>query len=89
MFAPKKLETASSTPAPTSAAPAVDTAIGALGQYVGSAHRYRIQWEAGRVEYFIDGALVHTELGAFAANLNVGASDFNSAARRSRSTGCT
>ena len=55
-----------------------DTAIGAPGQYVGSAHRYRIQWEAGLVEYFIDGALVHTELGSFATNLNVAASDFNS-----------
>ena len=55
-----------------------DTAIGAPGQYVGSAHRYRIQWEAGQVEYFIDGALVHTELGSFATNLNVAASDFNS-----------
>ncbi len=55
-----------------------DTPIGAPGQYVGSAHRYRIQREAGQVEYFIDGALVHTELGSFATNLNVAASDFNS-----------
>ena len=56
----------------------LDVPIGAPGQYVGSPHLYRIQWNAGQVQYYVDGNLVHTE--AFnpgTPNLNVAASDFN------------
>ena len=67
----------------------LDTPVGTPGQYIGSPHRYRIQWEAGQVQYFIDGTLVHTDTATFLVPLHVGASDFNSVARRSRSTGCT
>ena len=57
---------------------AADTPIGAPGQYVGSQHLYRIQWDAGQVQYYIDGNLVHTDSATFGPNLNVAASDFNS-----------
>ena len=40
--------------------------------------RYRIQWDAGQVQYYIDGNLVHTASATFGPNLNVAASDFNS-----------
>ncbi len=56
----------------------LDVPIGAPGQYVGSPHLYRIQWNAGQAQYYVDGNLVHTE--AFnpgTPNLNVAASDFN------------
>ena len=59
---------------------AQDTPVGAPGDYVGSPHRYRIQWEAGAVRYFIDGVPVHTDNTSIASNVNVGASDFNKAA---------
>ena len=55
---------------------ATDTPIG--GQYIGSAHKYRIQWDAGQVQYYVDGTLVHTDNATFGSNLNVAASDFNS-----------
>ena len=57
---------------------AADTPVGAPGQYVGSQHLYRIQWDAGQVQYYIDGNLVHTASATFGSNLNVAASDFNS-----------
>ena len=53
-------------------------AIGTPGQYTGSPHRYRIQWEAGQVLYFIDGNLVQTDIAVLASGLNAGASDYNS-----------
>ena len=56
----------------------VDTPIGAPGQYTGSEHHYRIQWDAGQVQYYIDDALVHTDSATFGPSLNVAASDFNS-----------
>jgi hypothetical protein len=57
---------------------AADTPVGAPGQYVGSQHLYRIQWDASQVQYYIDGNLVHTASATFGPNLNVAASDFNS-----------
>ena len=57
---------------------ALDNPVGAPGQYVGSPHRYRIQWNAGQVQYYIDGALVQTESVTFGPNLIGAASDFNS-----------
>ena len=62
----------------TNAGTLQDTPIGTPGQYVGSAHRYRIQWEAGGVQYFIDGSLVHADIASLTSSLNVGASDYNS-----------
>ena len=53
-------------------------AIGTAGTYTGSPHRYRIQWEAGQVLYFIDGNLVQTDVAVLASGLNAGASDYNS-----------
>ena len=44
---------------------AADTPVGAPGQYVGSQHVYRIQWDAGQVQYYIDGNLVHTASATF------------------------
>ncbi len=56
-------------PTPRSAPPASTS---------GSQHLYRIQWDAGQVQYYIDGNLVHTDSATFGPNLNVAASDFNS-----------
>ncbi len=53
-----------------------DTPVGAPGQYVGSAHRYRIEWDASEVRYFIDGGLVATHSASFGPSLNAAASDF-------------
>jgi len=47
------------------------------GSYLGAAHHYRIQWNAGSVAFLIDGALVHTEVVAIAGPMRAGASDFN------------
>ena len=46
---------------------ATDTPIG--GQYIGSAHQYRIEWDAGQVQYYVDGTLVHTDNATFGSNL--------------------
>ena len=48
---------ASSTPAPTPAAVPPTPRSGAW-PYVGSPHVYRIEWDAGQVQYFVDGNLV-------------------------------
>ena len=54
-----------------------DSPIGGLGQYVGSSHLYRIEWDATQVRYYVDGALVQTHaITAFGPNLNVAVSDF-------------
>ena len=66
---------------------ATDTPIG--GQYIGSAHKYRIQWDAGQVQYYVDGTLVHTDNATFGSNLNVAAVTSTPAGPASRSTGCT
>ena len=73
-----RLSTSGQLYASTNTGTTIDTPVGTPGQYVGSAHRYRIQWEPGEVKYFIDGSLVHTDSASFATNLNVAASDFNS-----------
>ena len=51
-----------------------DTPVGAL---VGAPHRYRIEWDANQVRYFVDGNLVATHSGTFSTALRVAASDFS------------
>ncbi len=51
-----------------------DTSLG-LG-YVGSPHRYRIDWNANSITFFIDGTLVATHNVAMAASMRPIASDF-------------
>ncbi len=38
---------------------AIDTSLGST--YIGSPHRYRIEWGAAAITFYIDGALVHSE----------------------------
>ena len=51
-----------------------DTPVGAL---VGTPHRYRIEWDANQVRYYVDGNLVATHSGTFSTALRVAASDFS------------
>jgi hypothetical protein len=44
-----------------------NTDVGSPGAFVGSSHRYRIEWDAGQVRFFIDGNPVATHTGAFGA----------------------
>jgi Bacterial Ig-like domain/Purple acid Phosphatase, N-terminal domain/Glycosyl hydrolases family 16 len=46
---------------------------------LGSPHRYRIEWNANDVRYYVDGALVATHTTSFAAQMRPIASDFNPA----------
>ena len=58
---------------------APNTAIGAPGQYVGSSHLYRIEWDTAEVRYYVDGALVATDAVDFSTTqMRPLASDFNS-----------
>ncbi|HXH27801.1 MAG TPA: hypothetical protein VNL37_02080, partial [Candidatus Polarisedimenticolia bacterium] len=47
------------------------------GTFLGSPHRYRIDWSAASVDFYIDGALVHSEPVAIATNLRPAFSDLN------------
>ncbi|WP_375437790.1 DUF4082 domain-containing protein, partial [uncultured Hymenobacter sp.] len=42
----------------------------------GSPHRYRIDWKAASIEFYVDGTLVHTSAVALTTPMRVGASDF-------------
>ena len=54
----------------------LDTGVGA--QYLGSFHRFRIDWKTDSVDYYIDGALVHSDAVAITAPMRaVAASDFD------------
>ncbi|WP_303310999.1 N,N-dimethylformamidase beta subunit family domain-containing protein [Hymenobacter sp. BT730] len=46
------------------------------GSLYGTAHRYRIDWKAASIEFYVDGALVHTASVALSAPMRVGVSDF-------------
>jgi hypothetical protein len=46
------------------------------GSFLDAPHRYRIDWKAGGFDYYIDGALVHTEPIAIATAMRPGISDF-------------
>ncbi len=48
------------------------------GLLIGSEHRYRIEWDAGEVRFYVDGAPVATHSASFGPAMNVAASDFNS-----------
>ena len=57
----------------------VNAPIGNPGDYVGSPHRYRIEWGATEVRYYVDGALVATHSANFGATqMRPLVSDFNS-----------
>ena len=58
-----------SSRAATSAAAQTDTPVGAL---VGTPHRYRIEWDANQVRYYVDGNLVATHSGTFSTALRRG-----------------
>ena len=47
------------------------------GSWLGTPHRYRIEWNASSVRFFIDGTLVDTHSVSIGASLRVLASDFN------------
>ena len=67
-----------------------DTPVGAPGQYVGSPHLYRIEWDAGQVQFYIDGDLVHTASATFGTKPERRPPATSTpAAASSRSTGCT
>jgi hypothetical protein len=46
------------------------------GSYIGSPHRYRIEWEAGSVRFFVDDELVQTHAATIATPMQAVASDF-------------
>ena len=56
-----------------------NTDIPIVGDFLGSPHRYKIEWTAeGGFNYYIDGALVHAETGVtMAASMRPAISDFN------------
>ncbi len=47
------------------------------GSLIGSAHLYKIAWEANQIKYYVDGALVHTETIAISETMRPAVSDFN------------
>ena len=48
------------------------------GSLVGSEHRYRIEWAANEVRFYVDGSLVATHAATFGPAMSALASDFNS-----------
>jgi hypothetical protein len=54
---------------------ATNTAI--AGSWFGTAHRYRIDWSAAKVDFFIDGVQVTTHPVAISASMRPMASDYN------------
>ncbi len=46
------------------------------GSFLSAPHRYRIDWNLGGFDFYIDGALVHSELVPIGATMRVAASDF-------------
>ena len=48
------------------------------GSFVGSPHRYRIEWTAAGVTFFVDGVQVDARTGTFGQNMRPAASDFAS-----------
>ncbi len=56
---------------------AVSTETPLPSSLLGSSHRYRIEWDAGEVRFFVDGTPVATHTVAFADNMRPLSSDFN------------
>ena len=54
----------------------VNTLLG--NAYIGAPHRYRIEWGASAISFYIDGALVHTQNVAITRTMRPLISDFNS-----------
>jgi subtilase family serine protease len=59
-------------------ASAIDNPI--AGSWIGTPHRYRIEWSASSVRFFIDGNLVDTQTVSIPNSLRILASEFNSGA---------
>ena len=59
--------------------PGGDVAIPNSANYIGSSHRYRIEWRTGNdVEFFIDGVSVNRRTATFGAiTMRPGISDYN------------
>ncbi len=55
--------------------PITDTNLGS--GLLGSPHRYRIDWNSGSVDFFVDGTLVHSEPQAISGSMRPAFSDFN------------
>ncbi len=53
----------------------IDTPI--PGALTGSEHRYRVEWAANEVRFFVDGSLVATHAVSFGTAMSPAASDFN------------
>ncbi|MBL8061825.1 MAG: DUF4082 domain-containing protein [Anaerolineales bacterium] len=49
-----------------------------LGNYLGSAHTYRIEWQANSIEFYVDDVLKTTVTAAISATMNVSVSDYQS-----------
>jgi hypothetical protein len=47
------------------------------GSFIGSAHRYRIEWTTSAVSYYVDGSLVHTDSVSIGATLRPIVSDYD------------
>ena len=54
-----------------------DVPIPGSGSLIGSEHRYRIEWAASEVRFYVDGSLVSTQAASFGTAMNAVASDFN------------
>jgi hypothetical protein len=55
--------------------PSIDVAI--AGSFLGTPHRYQINWKAASIEFYVDGNLVHTQNSTLTTPMRVGVSDFN------------
>ncbi|WP_324672205.1 N,N-dimethylformamidase beta subunit family domain-containing protein [Hymenobacter sp. GOD-10R] len=47
------------------------------GNLLGTAHRYRIDWKASSIDFYVDGTLAQTTNVALSTPMRVGASDYN------------
>ena len=65
-------------PGRISAAATIDNPI--PGSWIGTPHRYRIEWSASSVRFLIDGTLVDTQTVSIPNSLRILASEFNSGA---------
>jgi hypothetical protein len=53
----------------------IDTSLGTAS--IGSAHRYRVEWSAGAVSYYVDGSLVHTDSVSIGTTMRPVVSDYD------------
>lgn len=53
------------------------TDVPLTGNYIGSSHRFRIDWNASSISFYVDGVLMQTTNVALSASMRVGISDYN------------